>query len=173
MIAVVAIGSCFVTLLGIFIGQRLGLWQFTLATKAHELNIRRSTPKLGTEVRIEERQLHSASYSPIYFLRVTIYNAGELAAKQLKGHCELRSDNSVKQFTIPISREFLDSTRPYELESRRLEGTTIRLAMRGEPNQIRCNVDIEFDYLGLSPDEPHHYSATYHFDHNTQAFIQD
>jgi hypothetical protein len=174
LMLVVAIGSVFVTLFSIFIGQRLGLWNLTLAKTAHDLNVRRSLPKIGTEIWIEQRQVHPANFSPFSILRVSIYNAGEFAAKQLKGQCELICPgNSVQQFTIPIDREFLDSTRPYELEPYRIEGIALERIMAGAPNQLMFNVNIEFDYFGLSPDEPEHYSASCHFDSNSRRLIKD
>src|ERR1700679_1048266 len=104
---IVGIAGVFLTLFGIYIGQRMGLWQLTMASNAHALNIARSRPKIGTEVRMEEFEAHdSMRFAPSRYLRITVYNAGELAATQLNGHCKLSSPNdSIQEFTVPIVRE--------------------------------------------------------------------
>jgi hypothetical protein len=165
--ALIGIASVLVTLFGIYIGQRMGLWQFAIASKAHNLNVRRAVPKLGTALRIEPSQEGDPIFfAPCQYLIISIYNAGELAATQLYGYCKLSSpSNSVKQSSIPIAREFLDSTGPYELEPWLIEWTTATW------NQVAFNVDIEFDYFGLSPDKPEHYKATHHFDQESRRFV--
>ncbi len=165
---IVGMAGVFVTQLGIYIGQRMGLWQLTLASNAHALNLTRSRPKIGTEARLEIVEPDSMRDPGSRYLRITIYNAGELAATQLNGHCKLSSPNeTIQEFTIPIVREFLDSARPYDLEPKRLGW------INGYWKETRFKVNIEFDYFGLPPDEPEHYSASYHFDHESNRFVKD
>ena len=68
------------------------------------------------------------------------------------------------------SREFLRASE-YELEPCRLDGTTVWRAMRGE-QEIRFNVDIEFDYFGMAKDQPQHYSAKYEFDPKNPTILK-
>jgi hypothetical protein len=167
---IAGMAGVFIALLAIYIGQRRGFWQFTLATKAHGLNIARSRPKIGTEVRIEDefQEYGAINIPPSHYLRITIYNAGELAATQLNGYCKLSSPNdTIQEFTIPIIREFLDSARPYDLEPCKVRWT------KGYWKQTELNVNIEFDYFGLPSDEPEHYSASYHLDHQRNYFVRD
>ncbi len=165
---IVMMAGVLVTLLAIYIGQRMGFLQLTLARNVHALNVTRSRPKIGTEVRLEIEEPYSMNHPGSRYLMMTIYNAGELAATQLNGYCKLSSpDESIQEFTIPIVREFLDSVRPYDLEPKRLEW------IKGFWNETRFNVNIEFDYFGLPSDEPEHYSASYHFDHESNCFVKD
>lgn len=137
-------------------------------SNVYALNVTRSRPKIGTEARLEIEEPHFMHDPGSRYLRITIYNAGELAATQLQGYFKLSSsDDSIQEFTVPIVREFLDSARPYDLEPKRLVWT------KSYWDQTRFNVNIEFDYFGFPPDKPEHYTATYHFDHERNCFVKD
>jgi len=147
-----------------FLAYRVGRRQWNLG-------VAKAIPKVGTWVRIDKRQEQSTAFSPSYYMVATIYNEGELPAKQLKGHCKLFSPiNEVKQHTIPIIREFLGSA-PYELEPCRLEGTTVDVGMDGRQD-IRFNVDIEFEFFGIPDDKPQKYSAKHEWDNKNRQMIK-
>src|SRR6266478_3262719 len=114
-----------------FLAYRVGYRQGKTAQRALDLNVSKAIPKIGTSVKIDKRQEQPPAFPPFYYLVATIYNEGELPAKQLKGQCKLFSPiNDVKQHTIPIDREFLGS-KQYELNPCRLEGTTVEVGMDG------------------------------------------
>ena|SRR5579862_2382712 len=168
----VAIATCLVMLFGIYIAQRLGLWQLRIAKQEHDLNLRKSVPILDTTVRITTRQVNPAPmYNPFYYVAVSINNHGELAAQKLDGYWRMYSpDQSIQERTIPIARDALGA-EPYDFEPCQIEGPTVERAMRGECD-IRINVDIEFDYFGLSNNEPQHYTARYRYDRNSKQMVR-
>ncbi len=158
--------SLIVSVVTALIGYALGYRQGKISQRALDLSIVKAAPKVGTTVRIDKRQENPPAFPPFYYLVATIYNEGELPAKQLKGHCKLHSPvKSVQERDIPFNREFLGST-PYELESFRLDsgisGTPIDIGASGGQN-IRFNVDVEFEYFGIPDDAPQHYSAKYQY----------
>jgi hypothetical protein len=161
--------ATFVTAL---VAHRVGFIQITIMRQAHQLNIAKAMPKIGTSLTIDKRQEHSAAFGPSYYLIATIYNEGDLPAQQLKGHCKLFSPiNEIKQQDIPIDRELVGRTSPYKLEERRIEGTSVDAAFRSGQH-IRINVDIEFDFLSIPDDRPQHYSAKYEYDNKGQQMIK-
>jgi hypothetical protein len=162
------------TLVVAFVAQRVGVIQIRWMREAHTLNVLKAAPKIGTTIKIEERRENGPAHSPFYYLRISIYNAGDLAAKQLNGHWKLScTDTSINQCDVPIAIDFLGSAA-HELEPYRLEGVNLWRAMKGEPNhQLRFNVDIQLTYFGLSQNQPDPYIATYRFDQNSRKLIRD
>src|ERR1700694_3364984 len=114
LIAFATLAGVLITLFGIYIGQRVGLMQISIAHKEHDLNLLKSAPVIDTAVRIIERQINPApAFAPFYYIVTTINNYGELAAQQLNGHWRLYSpDHSIQQHDIPIVRNALGSSRP-------------------------------------------------------------
>jgi hypothetical protein len=162
-----------VALLGMYIAQRTGFLHLSIATKAHSLNVLKAAPKVGSSIRIEERQVNPPAFPPFYYLITQIYNEGDLAAQQLKGHWKLLcSNHTVLERNVPIMRDFL-GTSPYNLEPCQIEGTTVPNAMRGEVQfKVLFNVHIDFDYFGLSHDEPYHYHAEYEFNPEQRQMVR-
>lgn len=153
------------------LGWRIGYTQGKIAQKALDLEFTKAIPKIGTTARIESRQENPPAYPAFYYLVVTIYNEGDLAARQLKGECRVYSaTKSVKDREIPIDREFLGRGQ-YELERYRLthgtSGMTVNLTgLEGENS--RFNVDIEFKYSGISDGGPQQYKAQYTYDNKSR-----
>jgi hypothetical protein len=146
-----------------------GYWQGRSAQRSLDLSVIKATPKVGTAVRIDKRQENPPAFPAFYYLIATIYNEGELPAKQLKGYCRVYSaTKGVTEHNIPIEREFLGTT-PSELELCRLEdgisGSTLDIGTQAGKN-IRFNVDIDFSYFGVEDDIPERYSAQYEYDNN-------
>ncbi len=155
----VAIASCFVTLFGIYIAQQLGIIQISYQRRAHELNLTKSAPKIGSSIEIDQRYDNGRNYPASLYLITTIYNEGELPASQLNGNWKLTSSYGVPNRIIPIQWDFLGST-PYKFEAPRIgeSGTAAH-------NQFVFEVDIEFDYSIATENEPQHYSAKYRYDY--------
>jgi hypothetical protein len=151
---------------GIAVGVAYGVgyWQGRSAQKALDLSITKAIPKLGSDVKINKRQENSRAFPPFYYLVATIYNEGELPAKQLHGHCKLFSpENESQQRNIPINRDFLGSA-PFELEAGRLDALFID---PDRPSDARFDVDIEFEYFGIPDDKPQRYTAKYRYDNKS------
>jgi hypothetical protein len=154
------------------VGYILGYRQGKTAQRALDLSVTKAVPKVSTRVRINKRQEESRAFPPSYYLIATIYNEGELPAKQLKGRCKLYSaTNDIQEHDIPIETEFLGPSSPLELEAQRIVGTTVDPGMRGDQN-IRFNVDIEFEYLGIPDDKPQKYSARYAYDNQSRQLVR-
>ncbi|MGH9682184.1 MAG: hypothetical protein ACRD4S_01020 [Candidatus Acidiferrales bacterium] len=150
--------------------------QLRTERKAHALDVAKATPQLGTEIRIDKRQENPSTYPAFYYIVVSIYNAGQLAASDLKGNCRIYSTaGSIKNREIPIHREFLDNSTPYQLESYRLDdsaGTTIDLF----PTQIRQNISfniyIEFEFSGFPNAGRQSYKANYGYEPKSNQIIR-
>jgi hypothetical protein len=151
-----------VALFGIFIAQRTGLLHISIAKKAYDLNVTKATPKIGTSIDIQERHDNGPQYPPFLYLNTTIYNEGELPISQLNGDWKLTSAYGVPNRAIPIQREYLGTT-PYRFQPYRItqSGTAAH-------NQFVFDVDIEFDYVVSSINQPQHYSAKYRYDYQSK-----
>jgi hypothetical protein len=171
---VAALGGIVATLLAVFVAWKIGLIQISWMRQEHQLNVLRASPKIGTSLRIEERNINGPAYAPWYYLITSIYNEGELAASNLNGQWKLTSPNrSVIEGELPISREFLGPT-PYQLEPFHIIGGTVVFAMEGnnKGNTVTFKVDVEFDYTSMTNEQPQHYSAHYEFDHKYRKMIK-
>jgi len=148
------------TLLTALIAHKLGWIQISLAKKAHKLNVNLATPKIGTTVKIEGRNVRPDVIR--YFMVTTIYNEGQLAAEKLHGNWNLACSDSSQNRTIPITRDYLGQGAPYELKPEELGGMAITNAIKS--GQVAINIDIDFTYTGLAKDQTHKYSAKYQYD---------
>jgi hypothetical protein len=173
ILTVLAIGTLFGTVVGVFVGYYIGRRQITIADEEHNLNLLKSSPKIDTTVRINERQVNPfPAYDPFHFIVTGIHNYGDLAARHLKGHWRVYSpDKSIQECDIPIVRDFLGST-PYEFEPFQLVGPNIDGAIKRGAGRATINVDVEFDYFGVSQDQPQHYSARWQFDSSSKQMVR-
>ena len=151
-----------VTLFGIYIGQRTGLLEISIAKKALDLSLTKAAPKVGSMITVEERYDNGRDFPAFLYLITTIYNEGELPAGQLDGDWKLTSSYGVPNRVIPIRRDFLGSV-PYKFEAP-------RITQGGIPreNEFRFDVDIEFNYSVASQEQPGHYHAKYRYDYETK-----
>ena len=157
-----------------WLSYRLGYRQATIAKRSLDLSVSKAEPKIGTSVKLDQRQINPPAFPPFCYMVATIYNEGELAARNVKGHCRLHSSTkSVKEHDIPFERDFLGSA-PLLLESHRLDngisGMSIDLNTSGQGLQF--DVDIEFEYFGMSAHVPQRYSAKYRFDSKSRQMLK-
>ena len=156
------------TLLTAFVAHRIGRLQISFMQKAHDLKVLKAIPKIGASLRIVTEHPNGTSFPYHYSLVATIYNEGNLAAKDLKGNCKLFSPTKqVAESTIPINRDFLGMNHQYELAACPVEGATVNNGMIGAA-EIRFNMDIEFEYFGLPEDKPQQYAAKYEYDNKSR-----
>jgi len=161
-----------VALFGIYIAQSNGLLLYWVAKEEHDLNLRKAAPALDSSVRITERQINPVGYDPFYYIVITIYNHGDLAATQLNGHWRMYSPRQmIQEYNVPIRRDALGAL-PNEFEPYRIIGPGIEAAIRRHAENVSINVDIEFDYFGFSPEEPQHYAAQWQYDHHNGQMIR-
>jgi hypothetical protein len=160
------------TLVAAFVAHRNGRIQISFMRREHELSIAKAMPKVGTTVRIDEKNPHGPAYPIFYSLVATIYNEGDLAAKNLKGHCKLFSPtNDIGERSVQINRDFLGMALQYEVAPCPIEGVKVRQGMMGA-EEIRFNLDIEFEYFGIPDDQPQQYAAKYQYDNKTHQMIR-
>jgi hypothetical protein len=160
------------TLVTAYVMHRIGRIQISFLQRSHELNIVKATPKIGTILRIDERNPNGPAFPTFYFLIATIYNEGDLAAKSLKGNCRLFSPtNQVAERSVQVHRDFLGTTLQYDLAACPIEGARVQFGMRGA-EEIRFNFDIEFQYFGIPDDKPQQYTAKYEYDSKSHQMIR-
>lgn len=161
-----------ITLFGIYIAQRSGYQLFVVAKKEHDLNFRKTVPIIGTIVTLEPRQVLNANYRPFHYIVTSINNYGNLPTQKLSGNWRLYStDNSIKECYVPIQRDALGVAAPYNTEEQ-LIGPNIDGVIKDQLHKVAIRVDIEFDYFGISQDQPQHYNASYEYDHNTRRMVK-
>jgi len=171
-------------LVGAFVMQRLGIIQIGLRREghglnkrheAHSLNRRLGSPKITSEIRIEQRHDNGPQFPPWFYLLTTISNQGELAAKHLKGEWKLTSvSGEIAERTIPINLDWLGKSQPYKLRECRLESglaPEVWTPREGSHN-IELEVALKLEYFGHSENQPEHYRARYQFDHNSQQMVR-
>jgi len=163
--------AAFVTLFGVYIAQRSGHLLFAVAKEEHDLNLRKASPIIGSIVTLAERQILNANYRPFHFIVTSIHNYGDLPAQRLSGSWRLYSpDNSIKECNVPIQRDALGPA-PYDTEEQ-LIGSNIDAVIKDRLHRIAICVDINFDYFGISQDQPQHYSASYEYDQNSRRMVK-
>jgi hypothetical protein len=163
--------TALVTLFGIYIAQRNGHLLFNVAKQEHDLNLRKASPIVGSIVTLAERQILNANYWPFHFMVTSIHNYGDLPAQKLSGNWRLYSpDNSIKECNVPLQRDALGPA-PYETEEQ-LIGSNIDAVIKDRMHKVSIRVDIDFDYFGISQDQPQHYSASYEYDQHSHRMVK-
>jgi len=172
----VSLASLIIGVIAIIAAVLVGYCQWKTTQKSLVVTVKKAIPKVGTRVRIDERQKNPSGFPAFYYLILTIYNDGELPAKQLKGHCKLHSSTkSVQERDIPFQLDSLGPSSPYELEALwlldGLSGAAIDLKGNGAEN-IGFNVDIEFECFGIPENVPQRYSAQYKYDPQSRQIVR-
>jgi hypothetical protein len=161
-----------VTLLCAYVAQRLGWIQVTLAREAHTLNVQKALPKIGASIRLDYSYDNGKAFPPTYYLRTTIYNDGDLAASNLRGYWKLSCPGKyIQQVELQIARDFLGTATPFEMEPYKFTNRRVDAAFSGS-EQISFDVDIDFTYVGLPPDEVGRYHARYTFDNQSKRMAR-
>jgi hypothetical protein len=136
---------------------------------AADPDVTKASPKIGTTMRIDQRQEDSAGAARSYYLVPVIQNQGELPARQLKGGCRVFSPvHKSQERIIPIRQENLGAS-PFELDGVRLDGFLIEAS---RPHDALFHVAIDIEYHGVSGDKPLRYSARYAFDQKSLQMIK-
>ena len=158
------------TLVSAFVAQRVGRIGNSWMRRSHELNVKLASCKIGTDVRIE-RRAPNASRPDIrrWFLVTTIYNEGDCAAQKVHGDWNLSCSEKIQNRKIPISIEFLGSTK-FELPLQDLGDTFITQAQSS--GKFWAEVDIHLGYTGLDENKPERYTAKYQFAKNSKRMKQ-
>lgn len=158
------------TLVTAYVAHRIGRIQISFMRRAHQLNENLATPKIGTWLKLERRQPNANRADVIrYFLLTTLYNDADPAAQKIDGNWTLSCSDSGQDRTIPIYRDSLGNI-PYDLEAQELRGNAITNTINS--GQVTINVDIDFTYIGLTPDKAERYTAKYQYDSQQKQMVR-
>jgi hypothetical protein len=157
------------TLVCAWVAQRIGWLQISFMKKEHALNIIKAAPKVGTSVWFKERE-HPGQPGKLLFICTSIYNEGDLAASNLKGNWKLSCSDKRFDVAIPISRDHLGNSRPFDFE-RQLGGIHMPGTVQQSQN-FAIEIDIEFSYFGLEEDGEKPYHAKYSYNKNQKQFVR-
>jgi hypothetical protein len=166
----VAIGSL-AALGGIVLARQVGILQIHWAREAFNLNVKLAQCNVGTRCRIGLRPF-SLSRPDItrYEIVASIYNAGDLAASNLKGEWKLSCSDAVYNCSMPIWIDFVSKAAPYDLEPYVFASNEITQAISS--GHARINIDIEFNFVGLDEDTAQKYTAKYEYRHEAKQVVR-
>jgi hypothetical protein len=161
----VAIGIA-VSLLGVYVANRVGLLQVGTMRDAHNLNVRKATPRINS--RVDVRPFHPSNRTDVtrYAIHTKIYNDGDLVARYLEGEWQLTASQGIQSITDVIRENSPPSTSPLEFKHE-IVGNFADLVPQANPI---LQVDIKLDYVGLD-DKPEHYEATYDYNFEHKRMI--
>src|SRR4029077_18730289 len=153
--------GCLTTLVVGWAAHEIGWIQVRIAAEAHDLNVSKAVPKIGTTTRVEKREITSHT---VWLLHIVtrLYNEGELAASKIRGEWKLSSINGAFNHTIPIALDHLGKSGPHDIE-RKNGGVKTWRDMEGGKD-LGIAVEINFRYQGLEEEGEHEYRATYRYD---------
>jgi hypothetical protein len=155
--------------LSVYVAHTLGWLQIRILLWEHNLNLAKTTPKIGTSVRLEDRQSHTHPVSTLVVV-AKIYNEGDLAVSELKGNWKLSCSENTLNRSGSISVDHLGNSRPHEIETQ-LGGVPTWRDVRGSEN-IAIDFNIEFRYTGLPEDGEQTYRAHYRYNYSQKDFVK-
>jgi hypothetical protein len=166
----VAVGSL-ATIGGIVFARQIGVLQIHWAREAFNLNMKLAQCNVGTRCRLS-LQPFSPSRPDItrYEIVTSIYNAGDLAACNLKGQWKVSCSDARYDCSVPVWIDFVSKASPYELEPYIFASTEITQSIRS--CQARINVDFEFNFVGLDDENPIPYAAKYEYSHEAKQMVR-
>lgn len=160
-----------VALFGIYVGSALDSFTSGLPKSNMNLTFVKSSPVIDSVVRLISGQVNPGGYRPFQYVVTSIHNYGDLPARNLQGNCRIYSPAiAITQYDIPIRRDALGPS-PYEFAEFQLVGVRVdEIIQHG--GEISIHVDIEFDYFGISEDQPKHYSAHHRYDPHSKQMVK-
>ncbi|MGH9746629.1 MAG: hypothetical protein ACRD59_11045 [Candidatus Acidiferrales bacterium] len=155
------------TLVCALVANRIGLLQIGFMRKAHDLTVKKATPKINS--RMEITPFHPVHRPDVtrYAVNTTIYNDGDLVARNLEGEWKLTASHGISEATDIIRIGSLPSFMPFKLEYKIVGNVP---ALWTESN-LALQVDIKLNYLGFD-DLPQTYRATYDYEFQNRRMIQ-
>lgn len=155
------------TLVAAFVAHQVGFLQISIMRDAHALNVAKAIPKVGCSLTVEEKYELGETFQPFLYLRMKIYNEGDLAAQSLNGQWKLFTPESRDGISLPLHRDFLGRCENY-IESHRLADS---------PNWRReglwLNVEVDFYYLAFSDAQPQRCRRRYKYDPDSKRMVPD
>jgi hypothetical protein len=154
------------TLLSAFIAERNGFLQISFMRKAHELNVARALPRIGCQVFIEAINTLGPGYNPHIFIRVKLYNEGELAVQNIAGQWNFYTPDPSTKRVFPIQRDFLGKCQDD------LYSYMIQESANWRREGIAFDVEVEFFYSMPGEQEATKYSARYYYHRESGQMVK-
>jgi len=159
------------TLFYTYVTHRIGRGQIGFLRKSHDLNIRLAECQVGTECAIGLRPFNESRPDVRrYVIETRIYNAGDLAAKNVKGTWSMTCSDSIYNHSFPIRVDYVTKAKCCDLEPYSLGTNEITQAISNGNAWVK--VYIEFEFTGLEDQEKQHYSAKYERSHYHKQMIR-
>jgi hypothetical protein len=156
-----------ITLVGIWVAYYVGNRQGRASERAVALSVQRATPKVGSRISLASSIPPKLPDRIRYAVNTTIYNDGDLVARNLEGEWKLTASHGIEELTHAIRADSLPASLPLEFEHEVSGDTSVLWC---DP-KIIFQVNIDLVYLGLS-DEKEHYHATYAYDFRSRQMYQ-
>lgn len=128
--------------------------------------VHRQFPRIGCYINVEEHTKLSVALKPQLRLFAILDNEGEVVVRSLKGYWRVLTPDNVKHPAIRIQREVLAPQDKY------LESYLLSEELETQTDELRFDVEVEFDYLATPDDESRHYSAKYRYDRKTHRMVK-
>jgi hypothetical protein len=159
------------TLISAFVAERVGRLQISFMRKAHDLNVKLAECQIGTDCTMALKAFIPSRQDVRRFIISTIiYNAGDLAARDLKGTWSLSCSQSAYNRSRPIRADFVSKASPYQFDSDPLGDLEITQAISS--GSVWIKIDIEFDFSGFDHDKTEHYAAHYEYSHDQRQLVR-
>jgi hypothetical protein len=126
----------------------------------------RKFPRIGCYINVEEHTKLTAALKPQLRLFAILDNEGEVVVRSLKGYWRVLTPDNVKHPAIRIQRDVLAPQDKY------LESYLMTDELETQVDDLRFDVEVEFDYLSTPDDDSRHFSAKYRYDRKTHRMVK-
>ena len=159
------------TLAVAYIAHRIGRIQIRFMREAHDLNLKLATCQIGSGCTISLKPYIANRPDVLRYEIVTsIYNAGDLAAKDLKGNWNLSCSESGCNCSRPVWIDFVSKAFRHDLEPYVFSSNELTQSISN--GKFRINVDIHLEFFGLDENERQQYRARYEYSHEHKQMIK-
>jgi len=153
--------------IGIAVAYYVGVRQGRAAEKVLALSLRKAVPRINSRMELARSSPPNRPDVVRYTVHTTIYNDGELVARDLEGDWKLTASHGIQPATNVIRADSLPLSFPFNLEHEIAGDVSVLWC---DP-QIIFQVDIDVAYLGMNS-EKNSYKATYRYDFQNRKMIR-
>ena len=162
-----ALALILITALSIWVAYYVGVRQGRATEKALALSVQRATPRIGSRVSLSSSIPPKLPDRTRYTINTTIFNDGDLVARNLEGEWKLTASHGIEKLIHAIKADSLPASLPFEFEHEVPGDTSVLWC---DP-KIIFQVNIDLVYLGLS-DQKECYHAIYTYDFHSRQMYQ-
>ncbi len=158
--------TALIGLLAVWVAYFVGVRQGRAAEKTLALSINKATPKIGSRASLVRSSPPNRPDVTRYTINTTIYNDGDLVARNLEGEWKLTASHGIDKANRIIRANSLPSFLPLPLEHQVGGDVSVFWC---DPD-IVCHVDIDLTYIGMD-NSAEKYRAAYKYDFSNKCFI--